>query len=35
MCRAHAKYPAFAPGASEVVVGFWPFCILLVIIIYK
>lgn len=33
--RAHAQYPAFAPGASEVVVGFWPFCILLFIIIYK
>ena len=22
MCRAHAQYPALAPGASEVVLGF-------------
>lgn len=28
VCRDHARYPAFAAGASEVADGFWPFCIL-------
>ena len=25
VCKDHAEYPAFAPGISEVAVGFWPF----------
>ena len=29
MCRDQAQHPAFAPGNSEVAVGFWSFCILL------
>ena len=29
LCKDHVQYPAFAPGTSEVAVGFEPFCILL------
>ena len=32
VCRHHVQYPAFAPGTSDVSVGFWPFYILLFII---
>ena len=32
VCRDHVQDPAFAPGTSEVTIGFWPFCILLFII---
>ena len=32
VCRDHVWYSAFALGASEAAVGFWPFCILLFII---
>lgn len=32
VCRAHVQYFAFAPSASEMAVGLWPFCILLFII---
>ena len=27
VCRHHVKYPAFAPSASEMAVGFWPFLV--------
>ena len=32
VCRDHAQSPASALGTSEVAVGFWPFCTLLLII---
>ena len=31
VCRNHAQYPTFAPGTSEMAVGFWPFYVLLFI----
>lgn len=32
VCRGHAQYPTFAPGSSEVGVGFlWSFCTLSII----
>ena len=30
VCRAHARYPAFAPGSSEVAAGFFIFLYLVV-----
>ena len=32
VCRNHDQYPAFAPGCSEIPLGFWSICILLLII---
>ena len=32
-CEDHAQSPAFALGSSEVAVGLWPFCILLLIVV--
>ena len=32
VCRNHDQHPAFAPGCSEIPLGFWSICILLLII---
>ena len=32
-CEDHSQSPAFALGSSEVAVGLWPFCILLLIVV--
>ena len=33
VCRDRAQYPAFAASTSEMIVGLWPFCILLLVIV--